>query len=132
MTQKSAIIKSLLKGEVLSVMTAFKWFGCTNISREIGRSIEREFLVSVSRVRKDFTSRYGQPGYYYEFRLNHSKHNLEGIEKMKAYVSEIENKPFKPPIKRGPKVKNIPKAEPYKSIELEFDTTTGSWDTPIV
>jgi len=124
------ICKSLLKGEVLSVMTAFKWFGCTNISREIGRSIEREFLVYVSKVRKDFISRYGQPGFYYEYRLNHTDQNLEGISKMQAYVSEMENKPFYAPLKRGPKKIHVKKDKP-KQAPLEFNTSTGSWDDAI-
>lgn len=131
MTQKAMICKSLLRGEVLSIMTAFKWFSVTNLPREISRQIENCFEVEVSRVKKDFVSKYGQSGYYYEYRLNRVPRNEPGILLMEQYVSEIENKPFKPPVKRGPKVKNIPKADPYKSIELEFDTTTGSWDTPI-
>jgi len=124
------ICKSLLKGEVLSIMNAFKWFGCTNIAREVGRSIEREFGVRVSRVRKDFISRYGQAGFYYEYRLNNSKANLEGISKMQSYVSEMENKPFYAPLKRGPKIINV-KTDNPKQAPLEFNTSTGSWNEPI-
>lgn len=126
MTQKAAICKSLLKGEVLSVMTAFKWFGCTNLAREVGRSVEREFMVKVSRVRVEFTSRYGQPGFYYEFRLNRTPMNAEGILLMEKYVSEEEKAVFKPPVKRGPKILHVKPDHP-KNAELEFNTTTGSW-----
>lgn len=103
MNQKAALCKSLLKGEVLSIMVGFKWFGITNVPREIGRSVERAFGVQVSRTSKDFTSRYGQPGSYFEYRLNRTPHNKEGIEKMEAYIKEIEGKEFNPPVKRGPK-----------------------------
>lgn len=122
MNQKAAIIKSLLKGEVLSVMTAFKLFGCTNLAREIGRSVEREFDVEVSKLKKVFKSRYAEPGYYYEYRLNRSQHNLAGILEMEAYISKIENTPFNPPVKRGPKVKHI-KNTTSKNMELEFTTS---------
>ena len=130
MTQKAALAKSLLKGEVLSIMNCFKWFGVTNCPREIGRSIERCFGVEVSRVKKDFVSKYGQRGFYYEYRLNHTEQNLEGISKMQAYVSEMENKPFYAPVKRGPKTINV-KTDHPKQAPLEFNTSTGSWDTPI-
>jgi hypothetical protein len=86
MTQKAAICKSLLKGEVISIMTAFKMFGCTNLPREISRSIEKEFKVKVSKTKKDFVSRYGQSGYYFEYRLNQTAYNKPGIKKMKEYV----------------------------------------------
>jgi len=35
MTQLASICKALLDGEVLSIMTGFKDFGCTNLPREI-------------------------------------------------------------------------------------------------
>jgi hypothetical protein len=107
MTQKAAIAKSLLKGEVLSIMNGFKWFGCTNLPREIGRQIEREFDVQVSRVRKDGLSRYEQPVSYFEYRLNRTEDNKEGIKKMIAYISEIEQQEFKSIVKRGAKTKHV-------------------------
>jgi hypothetical protein len=107
MNQKCAIIKSLLKGEVLSIMNGFKWFGCTNIPREIGRSIEREFGVTVSRVRKEGKSRYKQPVSYFQYRLNRTDHNLEGIAKMEEYVKRIEGEAFNPPVKRGAKTIHV-------------------------
>lgn len=103
MTQICALSKSLLRGEVISIMNAFKWFSITNAPREIGRSIERKFGVEVSRVKKDFISMYGQSGYYYEYRLNRSEHNRDGILKMEIYIKEIEGKYYSPIVKRGPK-----------------------------
>ena len=105
MNQISSICKSLLKGEVLSIMVAFKWFGVTNLPREAGRSVERKFGVSLDRTRIQFTSRYGQLGTYMEYRLMYVPENAAGILKMEAYIKEIEGKPYSQKVKRGPKVK---------------------------
>ena len=112
MNQIAAMAKSLLKGEVLSVMNCFKWFGVTNCAREIGRSIERKFGVEVSRVRKEAESRYKQPVSYFEYRLNRTDHNKEGIAKMEAYVTEIEQAAFNPKVKRGAKTIHVKTYEP--------------------
>ena len=89
MTQISAICKSLLSGETLSIMNGFKYFGCTNLPREISRGIEKPFQVIISRMKMDFTSKYGQSGYYYQYRLNPLiEGNAEGIKKMIEYVKE--------------------------------------------
>lgn len=96
MTQIAAIAKALLDGEVLSIMNGFKKFSCTNIPREISRAIEKKFGVEVSRVQKDFVSEYGEPGFYFQYRLNKTEFNAAGIEKMKAYVKEHYAGPQKP------------------------------------
>lgn len=88
MNQKAALIKALLAGEVVSIMTGFKLMGITNVPREIGRSIEREFDVTVSRVIKKSKTRYGGDCCYTEYRLNRSEHNLPGIQKMLEYLKE--------------------------------------------
>lgn len=144
MNQKAAICKSLLKGEVLSIMNGFKWFGCTNIPREIGRSVEREFGVEVSRVQKDGESRYKQPVHYFEYRLNRTEHNKPGIEKMEEYVRTVEQSEFKSIAKRGPKIIHVKQIEtpftgtfePYKPSFIQttiFDLSpvTASWDDTI-
>jgi len=128
MTQKAAICKALLNGQVLSIMTGFKWFSVTNIPREISRQVEQPFNVRVSRVSKEFTSKYGQKGYYYEYRLNRVPDNEPGILLMEQYVSEIENKPFKPPVKRGPKIKNV---KDYDPAPKQAFKQTDLWDTMI-
>ena len=86
MTQKAAICLALLQGHVLTIMNGFKLLSCTNIPREISRSVEQPFGVVVSRVRKEFTSRYGQDGFYFEYRLNKSEHNKEGIQRSRGGV----------------------------------------------
>jgi hypothetical protein len=88
MTQIAAIAKSLLDGEVLSIMNGFKKFACTNIPREISRSIEKKFDVEVSRETVEFTSQYKQPGSYVRYRLNKTEYNAPGIARMQAYVKE--------------------------------------------
>ena len=88
MTQTAAIAKALLEGHVLSIMTGFKHFGCTNIPREISRGIEKRFGVVVSRDPVEFTSRYGHKGTYVRYRLNKTKMNKAGIFLMRQYVEK--------------------------------------------
>lgn len=97
MTAKCALCIALLKGDVLSQVDGFKKIGVTNISREIGRQIERTkergkgntgFGVTVSRVKIVTKSQYGVPIWYYEFRLNKAPHNKAGIKLMSEYVKK--------------------------------------------
>lgn len=92
MTAKAALIYHLLKGDVLTIGTAFKIIGITNLPREIGRSIEREeeggFGVTVSKVSADGKNRYGYPVSWHQYRLNRTDRNAPGIEKMKDYLRE--------------------------------------------
>jgi len=123
MNQKCAMCKSLLDGKVLSVMNCFSWFGVTNCAREIGRCIERPFGVQVSRVQVAFTSRYGQSGFYYQYRLNRTDYNAPGILLMEKYVESIEKRPYSPPVKRGPKILHVKQTHP-KNAELKFENNT--------
>ena len=88
MTQVAAIAASLLRGDVLSIMTGFQKFACTNLPRELSRSIEQKFKVKVSKTEKEFISTYGHKGTYFQYRLNHTEYNKDGIERMAAYVKE--------------------------------------------
>ena len=88
MTQISAICQSLLKGDVLSIMDGFKLFSCTNIPREVSRSVEQKFGVIVSRESVPFKSKHGQHGVYFKYRLNRTKYNASGIKKMEKYIKE--------------------------------------------
>lgn len=89
MTKTARIAKALLNGEVLTIMDGFTKFKVTNLPREISRQIEQKFEVVVSRDRVDFTADCGTPGFYFRYRLNHTKGNIEGIEKMQAYVNDF-------------------------------------------
>ena len=88
MTQVAAICKALLDGQTLSIMTGFKMFACTNLPRELSRSVEQKFGVQISREKVKFKSQYGQAGNYFRYRLNKTEYNRDGIEKMKEYVAE--------------------------------------------
>lgn len=88
MTQIAAICKALLDGNVLSIMTGFKMFACTNLPRELSRGVEKKFGVKISKERVDFVSKYGQPGFYFRYRLNRTDYNKEGISKMYEYLSK--------------------------------------------
>lgn len=93
MTQTAAIVKSLLNGDVLSIMNGFHLFSCTNLPREISRSVEKKFGVEVSRERIDFKSKYGHAGIYFRYRLNRTDYNKPGIEKMEAYLKSQSTTP---------------------------------------
>lgn len=92
MTAKAALCYHLLRGDVLTIGSAFKIIGITNLPREIGRSIEREegggFGVKVSKVRKDGANRYKTICNWFEYRLNQTDYNALGVEKMKTYLRE--------------------------------------------
>lgn len=88
MTQKAALCKALIDGEVLSIMDGFKKLGITNIPREIGRSVEREFNVEVSRTPRKSVTRYGTTCNFYQYRLNKTPYNRDGIRAMKRYIKQ--------------------------------------------
>ena len=87
-TARAALAKILLQGTVLNIKSGFEILGITNLPREVSRSIEKPFGVEVSRTRRDGQNRFGQPVYWFEYRLNQTEYNKEGIEKMKQYVRD--------------------------------------------
>lgn len=93
MTQTAAIAKALLEGERLSIMDGFRKFGCTNIPREVSRSIEQKFEVELNREPVTFKSKYGRVGEYFRYSLDpNRKVNRDGVKAMKEYVkSQIDN-----------------------------------------
>ena len=94
MTAKCALCVSLLSGRVLDINNVWKEIGLTNAPREIGRSIERYFGVEVSKIRKEGLSRWDMPVFWFQYRLNRTEHNKEGIRKMLDYVRK--NMPTNP------------------------------------
>lgn len=89
MNGTAAICAAFLRGEILSIKTAFDRFGVSNLPREVGRSVERKFGVHISKVRCDGKSRFGVPCSWFEYRLNKTiEENKIGIEKMRQYVAE--------------------------------------------
>lgn len=90
MTAKAALIKELLSGKVINIKTCFMTVGLTNAPREISRMVEKPFGVIISRTQMEGKSKHGQPVTWYNYRLNNTIHNQEGIKKMIAYLQEQE------------------------------------------
>lgn len=88
MTAKAALAKALLDGRVINIKNCFETIGLTNAPREISRMIEQPFGVEVSRTPREGKSRYGQPVTWYDYRLNRTEYNKEGIAKMIDYVNK--------------------------------------------
>jgi len=88
MTSKAALIKALLDGRVLNIKNGFDLLSITNIPREIGRAVEREFNVKVKRIRREGVSKYGQPCVWMDYKLQKTESNKEGIAKMRDYLAE--------------------------------------------
>lgn len=86
MTAKASLCLHLLNGEVLNIKNVFNTIGYTNCPREISRMVEKPFGVEVSRTKREGKSKYGQPVTWFDYRLNRTEYNKEGIEKMKEYV----------------------------------------------
>jgi hypothetical protein len=86
MTAKAALAKHFLEGHILNVKNCFTLIGLTNCAREVSRMIEQPFGVTISRTKMDGESRYGQAVTWYNYRLNYTEYNKNGIEKMKEYV----------------------------------------------
>lgn len=81
-----ALATAFIQGRVLTIKTAFKEFGVTNLPRECGRLIERKFGVELSRVKREGKSKYGVPCYWFEYRLPQTLYNAEGRQKMIDYI----------------------------------------------
>lgn len=82
----AAISAAFLRGEVLTIKTAFKDFGITNLPREVSRSVEKKFGVKLARVEKSGKTRFGIPCYWFEYRLPTTEYNARGRERMVDYV----------------------------------------------
>jgi hypothetical protein len=95
MNATTALAMAFLDGKVLTIKTAFRDFGITNLPRECGRLIERKFNVQLVKVRKTGVTRYNIPCSWFEYRLPTTDYNKEGRAKMEEYV-----------IKRVPTYKN--------------------------
>lgn len=95
MNATTAIAKAFLEGKVLTIKTAFRDFGITNLPRECGRLIERKFGVELSRVQKVGKTRYGIRCTWNEYRLPNTDYNKEGRLKMEEYVEKYYSEPEK-------------------------------------
>lgn len=103
MNATTALGLAFLKGDVITIKTAFRDFGISNLPREVGRSIERKFGLEVTKLKKVGKSRYGVPCYYYQYRLSTAPHNDEGRNKLIEYCEKNKQKELAP--LNEPKVK---------------------------
>jgi hypothetical protein len=85
MNATTAIGLALLKGDVLTIKTAFRDFGITNLPRECGRLIERKFGLTLSKVRRTGKTRYGIHCSWNEYRLPVTSYNAIGRAKLIDY-----------------------------------------------
>lgn len=92
----TALGLAFLRGDVITIKTAFRDYGISNLPREVGRSIERKFGLEITKVKKTGKSRYGVPCYYYQYRLPKTDYNAEGIKKLMKYCED--NSPKSEPI----------------------------------
>jgi hypothetical protein len=83
------LCRSLLRGEVLTIMDGFHRFNISNIPREISRSVEDKFDVVISRERVEFKTDIGLPGFFFRYRLNVTEYNIPGINRMHDYCRDF-------------------------------------------
>jgi hypothetical protein len=88
MTAKCALIQHLLSGKVINIKNCFELIGLTNAPREISRSVEKPFGIIVTRIPRTGKSRYGQPCTWYDYKLERTNENFEGIQKAAQYIAE--------------------------------------------
>lgn len=87
MNKKTALAKSLLKGDIITVSNSIALTGYSNPAREIPREIEKPFNILISRVKRETKDQFGNYAMYYEYRLNKSmKCNKDGIKAMLQYI----------------------------------------------
>jgi hypothetical protein len=85
MNATTAIGLALLKGEVLTIKTAFRDFGITNLPRECGRLIERKFGLKLAKTRRIGETRFGIHCSWNEYRLPVTEYNSQGRTKLIEY-----------------------------------------------
>jgi hypothetical protein len=87
MNKKTALIKSLLKGDVINVLNSIKLTGYSNPAREMTREIEKPFCCSVTRIKRESVDQFGNYVMWYDYKLDKKKpENREGIKKMLNYI----------------------------------------------
>lgn len=92
MNATTALGLAFLKGDVITIKTAFRDFGISNLGREAGRSIERKFGLQLAKVKKVGKSRYGVACWYYQYRLPQTPYNEDGRRKLIEYCEKNKQK----------------------------------------
>lgn len=93
MNATTALGLAFLRGDVITIKTAFRDFGISNLPREVGRSIERKFGLKLSKVKKVGKSRYDVPCWYYQYRLPDTPYNEAGRKLLQEYCKKNSHKP---------------------------------------
>jgi hypothetical protein len=88
MNATTAIGLAFLKGDVLTIKTAFRDYGISNLPREASRCIEKKFGVRLAKVRKAGKSRFGIPCSWNEYRLPDTEYNRLGRAKLIDYCQK--------------------------------------------
>ena len=65
--RQTRLIKHLIDGKKLSILNAFTKFRISNISRELGRLIEKPFNIKLNREKKVGKTQDGEPCYWFEY-----------------------------------------------------------------
>ena len=88
MNATTAIGLAFLKGDVLTIKTAFRDYGISNLPREASRCIEKKFGLKLAKVKKTGKSRFGIDCYWYEYRLPDTSYNKLGRAKLIDYCQK--------------------------------------------
>lgn len=78
-----AILKDLIKGEKLDVLTFYKLYGYSNIARELSRKIEKPFSFLLKREKMVSKNRFGESCWYYQYSLK-----KEDVKKAKNLLND--------------------------------------------
>lgn len=113
MTSKAALAQALIKGHVINIKNAFHLFGITNAPREVSRSIEKAFGVTITRTLREGKSRYGQPCVWMDYSLEPTEANAQGITKMINYIHDQKKLPTPKTEKQAKEQKQIKQAIGY-------------------
>jgi len=88
MNATTAIGLAFLRGDVLTIKTAFRDYGVSNLPREASRCIEKKFGLKLAKVKKTGKSRFGIPCYWNEYRLPDTLYNKPGRAKLIDYCQK--------------------------------------------
>ena len=75
-----AMLTYLLTGKAINIKTCYTLFGFSSPAREVARKIEDKFNIRLVREKKLFKSKYGEPGYYFNYTL--SKSDFKKVKKI--------------------------------------------------
>lgn len=75
-----AMLTYLLTGKAINIKTCYTLFGFSSPAREVARKIEDKFNLRLEREKKLFKSKYGEPGYYFNYTL--SKSDFKKVKKI--------------------------------------------------